>query len=420
MSQIPLLIMADSIAGHSGLARIARDLAVRIHANLQDTFRVGSFGVGGPISSSSKFPFFNCSVMRLDRMVPLDLPAVWDDFAGKEKGILLVIQNASWVQWLAQPQLLPPGHPLRDFLLQQPPPFQRWLYCPIDGHLPDGTLGHQLAPILAGFDRVLAYGRYGAEVIEKTLEKWGGADGAGQPAVSTVNSVPSLPHGLDSKVWFPRDRALARQTFFSRVSNGASSLLLKDDQVLLCMTGTNSSRKEWGTAFQTFAELLQRGVNLFFWGHTDCLAAPPGYWNLAALAKQFNMEQRTCLTTARLTDDDLAWAYSAMDVMLATSSEGFGYAPFEALACGLPTVATTYAGSAEFTPPVWQVKPVVYTLESPFSIQRPIHNPVSCADRVMQAVNSSSDRTRSLLDPKYEWENNWEGWRKWLLEGATK
>jgi len=410
MPQIPLLIMADSIAGQSGLGRIARDLAVRIHADLADTFKVGSFGIGGPIASSSRFPFFNCSVMRLQGIVPIDLLGVWDDFAGKEKGILLTIQNCSWVQYLAQPELLPPTHPLSAFLLSHP--FRRWLYCPIDGHLPDGTLGGQLSPILTGFDRLLAYTRYGAEVIEKTLEKW-----EGQLSVSTVNSIPNLPHGLDASIFHPRDRRFARQTFLSRVSNGASALPLKDDQVVVCMTGTNTSRKDWGLAFQTCALLLQRNVNVFLWGHTDCLTAPPSHWNLSVLAKQFGMEKRVCLTTDRLTDDDLAWGYSAMDCMLATSSEGFGFSPLEALGCGLPVVGTTYAGSAEFVPRDMQVAPVSYTLESPFLIQRSIHSPVEVADKVIEIIgNPAYDHSRSLLDPQYEWENCWPRWKAWLLE----
>ena len=437
MTAIPLLIMADSIAGSSGLARIARDLAVHIYSDLSDAFRVGSFGIGGPIASSSKFPFFNCSAMRLQGTVPMELPAIWKDFAGDEKGIALIIQNASWVQFMSQPQLLPPSHPLREFLLPRPQsvsrehwesisnpgspsfspvllnrladkPFQRWLYCPIDGHLPDGTLGHQLAPILAGFDRLLAYNRYGAEVIEKTLEKWGG-----QSAVSVVNSVPNLPHGLDRTVWFPRDRTQARQTFFSRISNGQSALPLKDDQVLVCMVGTNSSRKTWGEAFQATAEILRRGANVFLWGHTDALAV---HWNLLAMVKQFGLDGRVCLTTERLTDDTLAWAYSAADVMLATSSEGWGLPAMEGLGCGLPVVGTTYAGSAEFTPKQLQVTPTSYSLESLFLIQRPCHDPIAVANSVEFAL-ASDRKEMSKFPESLLWENCWPEWKSWLLEG---
>lgn len=454
--QIPFLIMADSIAGSTGLARIARDIALRIHSDpdLSPLLRVGSFGIGGPIASSSRFPFFNCSVLRLQQMIPLDLPDVWNDFARGEKGILFTIQNASWVQYLSQPYLLPPDFPLRQFLLQRPQsvspehwasisnpaastfspallsrladtPFQRWLYCPIDGHLPDGTLGHQLAPILTGFDRLLAYTRYGAEVIERTLEKW-----AGRSPVTTINSVPNLPHGADSSIFLPRDRALARQTFLSRISNGATTLPLRDDQLLLCCIATNTSRKDWGLVFQTCAELLRRGLNVFLWGHTDLIqpnpASPSTHWNLPALAKQFGLtaangqSTRIVITSERLSDEDLSWAYSAVDCMLAPHSEGWGLPAAECLASGCPVVGTTYAGSAEFTPPRLQVAPSSYYLENPFLIQRPLHSPVTIANKVEEAVGAGLERIASLLPPEYEWKNLWPRWREWLLKGVRQ
>jgi glycosyltransferase involved in cell wall biosynthesis len=467
VSRIPLLFLADAITSQTGLARVCRDLATRVHSSMQDTFRVGTLGVGGPISTSSRFPFPNYSIIRLQQMVPTDLPLVWEDFAGRygdglqedsaqdlqerggqiRKGAMTVIWNLSWLQWLAQPYLLPLDHPVRNFLLRRPSsvsqdhwqsisnpaspsfspqlltrlsdsPFERWLYCPVDGHLPDGTLGHQLAPILQGFTRLLTYTRYGADVIERTLEKWGG-----QSAVSTIGSIPNLPHGLDRSIFFPRPRPLARQTFFSRVSNGASALPLLDDQVLACMIATNSSRKTWGEAFQTCAELLRRGVNIFLWGHTDALqphpAAPAVCWNLPALAKQFSMEKRVCITTDKLSDDAMAWAYSACDVMIATSSEGWGLTQAESLGCQLPVVGTTYAGSAEFTPKCLQVSPISYSLESPFLLQRPIHSPSDIADKV-QSVLAGDRAELSKFPESILWENCWPCWKEFLLGGLEK
>jgi glycosyltransferase involved in cell wall biosynthesis len=272
-------------------------------------------------------------------------------------------------------------------------------------------LGHQLAPILGGFDRLLAYNRYGAEVMEKTLEKW-----CGKSAVSTVNSIPDLPHGFDEIVWHPRDRETARETFFNRVSGGLSKLPLNDDQILVAFNGTNTSRKDWGLAFQTAAELIQRGMNVFLWGHTDVLTVPLGHWPLLSMVKQFNLDGRVALTTDRLSDEDLAWSYSAADVMLATSSEGFGYVPFQALACGLTTVGTSYAGSSEFTPKGLQAHPSSYSLENPFLIQRPTYNVSEVADKVIDALKV--ERTGSLLDPKYEWETLWPRWKEWIQKGV--
>jgi glycosyltransferase involved in cell wall biosynthesis len=469
---IPFMSFSDSIAGTTGLGRVHRDIVTRIHRDLSDVFRVGSFGIGGPIASSSEFPFFNCSTMRLQQTIPLDLPIVWENFAGRygdkkqedseedlkqrkgqiRKGVVFCIQNCSWMQYIAQPYLLPPDSPIRAFLLQQPPsvsrehwqqlsntaspsfspqllmrlasssaPFARWLYCPVDGHLPDGTLGHQLSPILAGFDRLVAYNPYGSEVIERTLEKWNGSGQPNQSPVATVNSIPNLVHGLDPTIFHPRDRRLARETFLSRVSNGQSALPLKPDQILLAMTGTNSARKDWATAFQTASLLLSRGHNIFFWGHTDLLqphpSAPAVHWDLRAMVRQFGLDNRVVLTVDRISDDDLAWAYSAADCMLATSSEGHGFCPMEALGAGLPVVGTTYAGSAEFTPRQLQVEPVAYRLESPFLIQRPIYSPADVADKVELAL--AGDRAEMAKFPeRFLWENSWQEWWEWLRKGV--
>ncbi len=195
---------------------------------------------------------------------------------------------------------------------------------------------------------------------------------------------------------------------------------MKDDQVLVCVTATNTSRKDWGLAFQTCAELIRRGVNIFLWGHTDCLTAPLGHWNLPVLIKQFGMDQRTVLTTATLTDDDMAWAYSAMDAALGVGAgEGWGLPLSEALGCGLPVISGNYAGCTEFVPPNLLVEPTSYCLENPFLIQRPIFSPVAWADKVIEvATNPAYDHRQSLLDPKFEWENCWPAWSEWLLKGV--
>lgn len=440
MSTCPILILSDAITSRTGLARIARELAVRIHSDpaLSAIYRVGVLGVGGDISTSSRFPFPNYSIRNLDNLIPLDLPMVWQDFAGTEQGILFGIWNCSWTQWLAQPELLPDGDPLRDFLLQRPPelsladwtalppslrarharrPFARWLYCPVDGHCADGTLGWQMAPVLAGFDRVLAYTAYGARVIERTLEKW--------QDVSAVKPVPSLPHGTDVSVFFPRDRALARQTLISRLSNGSRSLPLLPDQILLLFCGTNTPRKDWGLAFEVCEELLRRNRNVFLWGHTDALRA---HWDLPALARQFGMlrggregrDNRVMLTTDRLSDEDMAWGYAAADCYLSVGNgEGWGWGCSEALACGLPVVSPAYAGGADFCPRELQVEPVGFFQEGKYCIRRGAYNPKDWAEKVEQAlVQPRADR--SLLHPALEWEQCWPRWREWLLQGVAR
>jgi len=456
VTQVPLLILSDAITSSTGLARIARDLSTRIHAHLQDTFRVGVLGVGGSISTSSVFPFPNYSIRQLEQMCPIDLPLVWSDFAGhigdnrqldspddllyrtgqRRQGILLTIWNASWCQWLAQPQLLPDQHPVRDFLLQRPQsippatwasctpslraslaqrPFQRWLYCPVDGHCSDGTLGWQMAPILEGFDRVLAYTSYGAKVIEDTIDKWG-------DPLSTRRidfPIPHLPHGLDAATFRPCDRALARATLVSRLSNGEKSLPLKPDQLLLCAVATNTSRKDWGLAFRVCEALLARGRNPFLWGHTDTLLA---HWNIPALAKQYGMDKRVLITSDRLSDDDMAECYAACDVMLGIGAgEGWGYPLSEGVGCQLPVLHGRYAGGAEFLRPGNLITPIGYSLESPYLIQRPVYDEGHWADAVEAALICLEDDKAWAAGKAKEldWQQVWPQWQQWLQDGVV-
>ena len=279
-----LLILSDSAAGHTGLGRIGRELANNIYRDLSDVFRVGVCGVGG--NYSSRLPYPNYPIQNLQNMIPVDLPRIWQDFAGDEGGTVLAIWNLSWLGWLACPERLPVWHPLREFLLptaekpeslsdaqwsklnpqmqriigkSKPAPFKKWLYCPVDGDLPDGTLGKEAEPVLRGFDRVLAYTKYGAEVINKTIgtQYWPPRDGATTETLAEKRTIPNLPHGLDSTVFYPRDKAEARRTLIHRLSEGKTQLPIEDNVVLLGCVATNSFRKDWGLAFETAAELLK-------------------------------------------------------------------------------------------------------------------------------------------------------------------
>lgn len=438
---IPLLILSDAISGRSGLARIARDLAVRIHEDLSDVFRVGVAGVGG--NYSSRFPFPNYPITQLQNQVPNDLPAIWSDFARGEQGILCVIWNLSWVSWLTQPERLPTWHPIRDFLVKEPAkpeslsveqwnklnpqmkkvigksekaPFKKWLYCPVDGDLPNGTLGLEAAPVLAGFDRVLAYTKFGSKVLENTL------------ALNGIRkSIPDLPHGIDTSVFYPRDRKTARETLISRLSAGKQNMPIQDDVLLLGVVNTNSYRKDWGLAFETASELVSRGKQVFMWCHSNDLQglSPNSYWNLLSLAQNFGMGNRVILTTDNLSEDDMAWCLSALDCGLHIGTgEGFGYFGPDCLACGVPVVHGNYAGGAEFIPPRMLVEPKGYRLEGKWMIQRPVYDPKEWAHKVLEIIDyPKTDPLVEVPDVNFwgnlSWKNLWPWWRSWLTENLN-
>jgi hypothetical protein len=90
---LPLLIFSDSVSASSGLARITRDLAVRVATHLPDVFKVATIGYGAAGSTKLPFPQYNWQMN--DDWVIHDLPEIWEDFAGNEQGVMMTIQDPS-------------------------------------------------------------------------------------------------------------------------------------------------------------------------------------------------------------------------------------------------------------------------------------------------------------------------------------
>src|SRR3954469_18446085 len=100
----PVLILSDSPLGSSGLGRIARELAVRM-AGMPE-IRVGFAGLGGTWGSGLPYPFYPLQKSR--GYVMEQLPEIWKDFAGDERGVVLTIWNHTWLYWLTDPRCCPP------------------------------------------------------------------------------------------------------------------------------------------------------------------------------------------------------------------------------------------------------------------------------------------------------------------------
>ena len=400
MAPIPILLISDSVSSSTGLGRICRELAVRIHAHLADTFEVATCGFGG--TYSQEFPWKQYTVSRVNGWQIPELPFVARDFFRGRKGILFFVMNQSWLEWVAEPELLPDGD-LKTFL--QSDGFEKWIYCPIDAEGPNGKLVWSQEQILMTFDRILAYTEFGAKVIAKTL---------GFEKVVCDH----LPHGTDDTVFYPRSRKEARACFLEKVVQKGQGLI-SDEVLLLSVIATNTQRKNYGLAFEVCGELLKRGINVGMWCHTDSFQKAH-CWDLLTLADSFGMKQRTIFTNSHLDDDALSWGMAASDVVLGIGDgEGWGLVNSSALACGIPFITGDYAGAAEFTPEAFKIKPVAYRYEGYYCNKRPVFNPKDWADKVedfYQTAKKWPDRKRfSLLLDDYLWKNCWPAWAEWLV-----
>jgi glycosyltransferase involved in cell wall biosynthesis len=386
MSTTPLVILSDSPLGSTGLGRVARELSEHIHADLSDVFRLAVIGVGGTTTCRSPFPIYPVC-LNPDYSIP-HLPGIWRDFCGDEEGVLLTIMNAGWLHWLACPDQGEIGKFVRGARMR------KWAYVPVDAYGPAGTMTNHEASILKGFDRLLAYTKFGADVINASLKN---------------ECAQFIPHGIDTSIFYPRDRKEARRRFLSGVTGGKGGIV-SDRVLLLGIVATNSARKDWGLGLETAKELVVRGHDVGVWAHTDSLA---GYWNLLQLADELGLSRKVIFTTGKVSNEALAWAYAACDVTLGIGAgEGWGLPLAESIACGTPVAHGSYAGGAEFLPKYYLVDASAWRIDGPYCARRPVFNPKDWADKVEQIKDDFP------IVPEYiKWKNAWEQWKKWLLQG---
>jgi glycosyltransferase involved in cell wall biosynthesis len=398
MAPTPLLFLSDDPTSGTGLGRITRDLATRVHRCLPDKFRVGTLGYGGHFSRELGFPQYT---LRMQDWVCYNLPEVWKDFAGEEEGILFVIWDASRLLWLSRPENCEDPL-LRKFL--QNAKIQKWTYSPIDAHGVDGKLTAVLKHTLEGFDRVLAYSKWAYDVLERTMDK------------SHYNDLDWRPHGIDTSVWYPRKRIVARHGFGDKL--GAKDFRGKvtripDDAFLIGIVGTNQRRKDWALGINVIAEIAKQR-NTWCWLHVDRLE---NEWSIPILTQwDFKIHEKAIVTTVDFPDEVMAWAYSACDLTLGIGNgEGFGYPIFESLACGTPCLHGRYGGAPEHMQQCMLVEPTMNRFDGVYNLIRKVYQ---VEDWVAKANALLGVKSGTSLLPGYlDWENLWPSWAEWFEKG---
>ena len=393
MTQRKLLILSDSVSATSGLGRITRDLALRIHEHLSDVFQVATVGYGG--AGSVKIPFHEYHLHDVNNWLVPELPQVWNDFVGDDEGILFCIWDMSRLYWLGTPQTCPVPH-LRRFVEEKRKDgkMKLWAYHAIDAEGPQGRLSCRITAIMDGFDRVLDYSAFSSNIT-------------GNP--------DHIPHGIDTKVFYPRDRRESRKKFADIGFQG-----LNDDHMLLGIVATNQNRKNWQLGMETAKILVDRGHNVRLWCHTDILNR---YWDIGTLIADYGLMGRVGVTIQRFTDEEMATLYSACDVTLGNAPEGFGFSPAESLACGVPVVAGSYGAQAEFIPRHMLCDPIAYFYEGAFCSKRPVHNSEKWADRVIACtIRYGKEPRKSLLPERVDWNGTtlWPSWESWFRQGLNE
>jgi glycosyltransferase involved in cell wall biosynthesis len=400
---VPILILSDAPDSGTGLGRITKDLAAVL--STMPEFRVGTMGRGG--HGSKNFPWAQYTFDERLQWGESILPKVWDDFSGGDKGVIFTIWDASRLTWFGAPETLPKS-PLKTFLESKQ--FQKWGYFPVDGHGPGKRLSLLSQETLKGYDRILAYSKYGQEVLKNSTA----------PNLCEAynnNNIDYIPHGIDPTVFGNKGKEKGRE--FLGISAGC---------MLIGCVMTNQARKDWGVWAQTARRLLALDPTYMFWVHIDVLER---YWSIPALLADFGLEDNVRVTTD-LADRQLAELYSACNLTILPSlGEGFGYPITESLACGTPVIHHDYAAGHEIMPKYgltdhWPgiirtgvEEALEYRLDTLHNIYRPVLNPQDWAEEITQVnwLRPAIKREAEESVKHLHWNNLAPVWKNWFRNG---
>lgn len=369
---IPFLVLSDAPNQPTGLGRIARDLTARLHAESQQLgIRVGQAALRW---DGSPWPWPVYPVEDEAQWGRRDLPGIWSQFTRNEPGILFSIWDPGRCYGTSELDLYG---------------CRRWGYFAIDAENRHGTISGPAAEAVKRYERVIAYGRWGANVLRPV----------------TRGPVAYLPHGIDLDRWQPQPGAMRK---------------------LVGAVATNQPRKDLGLLFETFALLRDADPSLHFWLHTDLQVTPA--WSVPQLAEDFGFNKEDSpliLTLPPVHDDYLRGLYSQCLVTIAPGlGEGFGYPIVESLACGAPVIHGDYAGGAELIPMTsWKPEPRAWRYEGAYCLKRPVFDAQDLEGLVQWAVEWATEEPALVQAycrgsvAHLDWKELWPRWRSWFQEG---
>ncbi|MBD3175494.1 MAG: glycosyltransferase [Armatimonadia bacterium] len=201
------------------------------------------------------------------------------------------------------------------------------VYCPVDA----SPIGPRWSGGLARADALVSTSQFGADQLSHTV-----------PGMT----ARAIRLGVSADVFHPLGNAgqLRRASCF-----GPDGAALADRFVVGCVA-RNQPRKGLTTLIEAFAGLARRHEDAFLYLHTAPMDVG---WDIPELLQRWDVADRAALPSGvsaieGCSDAELNRLYNLMDVfVLPTAGEGFGLPILEAMAAGVPVVATDCAAVPE-------------------------------------------------------------------------
>jgi len=381
-----VVLLGDSPRMPTGLGRISGDLAAHLHqAGTRLGFHFLQIGweYGTPQLWQVGWPL-------------VTFPEIREDWGHNQVvGLVEACREQLGLRY-NQVVLLSVWDPARLFEYRALP-YHLWGYFAVDGHNRHGRFGGPAVEALKGYDRVLGYTRYGAEVLQKAL--------------GTDKPISYLPHG---HYYTPEDRLEAE----------AACVPPPEGWRLGCVAA-NQARKDLGLFFSVLHELRELGERVYGWLHTDDLVT--GAWSVPELLEVYEINPDWVhVSVAPQPSEWLLQMYASCAVTLAPGrGEGFGYPIVESYAMGRAVVHCDYGGGAELVLPGGRAPCDWYTEDNPYCVRRPLLRPKQVAEQCRTLAEAARDD--STLAAYYagtiahlHWKHLWPRWETWVRQGLQE
>jgi glycosyltransferase involved in cell wall biosynthesis len=290
--------MSDSPVLRTGFATVTREILRRLSAI--DGYEVACLGWGydgWPVDRADiPYPVYPSGNSILGRDT---LGRVITEF---EPDVLVTLGDIWMVDWITQITERRGCRFLSYFPIDGAPLYQPWL------------------GFLEALDGRIACSRFGQDLVKQAL-----------PSVAT----DLIYHGVDTSIFRPLPPARPVE--------------LQDRFIVGC-TARNQPRKNLPVLIEAFARFCADKDDAVLYLHSDPKDVG---WDLLDLLRRYDILQRTCISksasiTNGVSTTKLNEIYNLFDVMvLPTAGEGFGLPILEAMAAGVPVMATDYSACIE-------------------------------------------------------------------------
>jgi glycosyltransferase involved in cell wall biosynthesis len=212
--------------------------------------------------------------------------------------------------------------------------------------------------------------------------------------------VEYVPHGVDTKLFKPKMREIARK-----------QIGLPQDCFIASIVAMNKGippRKAWPQQLQAFSEFHKKHPDSKLYLHTLMTPEVGGY-NLWDLVKMLKLEDAVIVPEqfqyiAGYPSEFVADIYNASDVLMsATMGEGFGIPIMEAQACGTPVIIGGWTAMEELLFAGWEIKrdeAVPYITQ--LAATQYIPSPDAILDRLEQAYDMPNEDRLKLREKARE------------------